>query len=77
MGLYIKTFGTMRRVTKNSWKPVMALFMNSNRFKNILKKKGVNIFCIKHFQGLAMRYKARWLDDIIDNNADRQNYHPF
>lgn len=37
----------------------------------------LNIFCIKHFQGLAIWYGARWLDDIIDNNADRQNYHPF
>lgn len=37
----------------------------------------LNIFSILPFRGLAMMYGARWMDDIIDNNARRENYHPF
>lgn len=37
----------------------------------------LNIFAIYPFKGLAMSYGARWMTDIIDNNADRQGYHPF
>lgn len=37
----------------------------------------LNIFSIKDFKGLAMNYGARWMTDIIDNNAYRQKYHPF
>ena len=37
----------------------------------------VNIFSIKDFQGLAIYFGARWIDDIIDNNARREGYHPF
>lgn len=37
----------------------------------------LNIFAIYPYQGLAMMYGARWMDDIIDNNADREDYHPF
>lgn len=32
----------------------------------------LNIFCIDNYKGLAMSYGARWLNDIIDNNARRQ-----
>jgi len=35
------------------------------------------IFSIKNFKGLAIMYGARWMDDIIANNADRENYFPF
>ena len=37
----------------------------------------LNIFAIDKFKGLALMYGARWMDDIIDNNADRACYHPF
>ena len=37
----------------------------------------LDIFSIKDFKGLAMNYGARWMTDIIDNNAYRQKYHPF
>lgn len=37
----------------------------------------LDIFSIKDFKGLAIYFGARWMTDIIDNNADRQKYHPF
>ena len=37
----------------------------------------LTIFSIDKFKGLAMQYGARWMDDIIDNNAEREHYHPF
>ena len=37
----------------------------------------LNIFSITPFKGLAMLVGARWMDDIIDNNARREGYHPF
>ena len=37
----------------------------------------LNIFSIKEFKGLAIQYGARWMDDVIDNNARREKYHPF
>jgi len=37
----------------------------------------LNIFAIYPFKGLAMQYGARWMTDIIDNNAYREDYHPF
>ena len=38
----------------------------------------LNIFSIMDFKGLAIYFKARWMDDIIDNNARREKgYHPF
>lgn len=37
----------------------------------------LNIFSVLPFKGLAMQYGARWMDDIIDNNARREGYHPF
>lgn len=37
----------------------------------------LNIFSIVPFKGLAMLVGARWMDDIIDNNAYREHYHPF
>ena len=38
---------------------------------------GLNIFAIHPYHGLAIQYGARWMTDIIDNNARRQKYHPF
>jgi len=37
----------------------------------------LNIFSIDKFKGLAMMYGARWMDDVIDNNARREGYKPF
>ena len=37
----------------------------------------LNIFSIVKFKGLAINYGARWMTDIIDNNAYREHYHPF
>ena len=37
----------------------------------------LNIFAIYPFKGLAINYGARWMYDIIDNNARREHYHPF
>lgn len=37
----------------------------------------LNIFAIDKFKGLAIMYGARWMDDIIENNAYREGYHPF
>ncbi len=37
----------------------------------------LTIFSIKNFKGLAIQFGARWMDDIIENNAYRENYHPF
>lgn len=37
-----------------------------------------NIFAIKDFKGIAMQFGARWLYDIVANNARREkNYLPF
>lgn len=33
----------------------------------------INIFSIKNFKGLAMSVGARWMDDVICNNAYREN----
>jgi hypothetical protein len=37
----------------------------------------LTIFSIKDFKGLAFQVGARWMDDIIENNARREDYHPF
>lgn len=37
----------------------------------------LNIFAIYPFKGLAMQVGARWMTDIIDNNARRQGFHLF
>jgi hypothetical protein len=37
----------------------------------------LDIFSIDKFKGLAIMVGARWMDDIIANNADRQGYRPF
>ena len=37
----------------------------------------LNIFSIYPFKGLAITVGARWMYDIIDNNARREDYHPF
>ena len=37
----------------------------------------LTIFSIDKFRGLAIMFGARWMDDIISNNADREGYDPF
>ena len=37
----------------------------------------LNIFAIYPFKGLAIQFGARWMTDIIDNNARRQHHKPF
>lgn len=39
----------------------------------------LNIFAIKDFKPgiLALNYGARWMFDIIENNANREGHHPF
>ena len=37
----------------------------------------LTIFSIDKFKGLAIMVRARWMDDIISNNADREGYYPF
>ena len=37
----------------------------------------LTIFSIDKYKGLAIMVGARWLDDIVSNNADREGYYPF
>ena len=37
----------------------------------------LTIFSIDKYKGLAIMFGARWMDDIISNNADREGYDPF
>lgn len=37
----------------------------------------LSIFAIYPYKGLAISVGARWMYDIIDNNARREGYHPF
>ena len=36
----------------------------------------LNIFSVVPFKGLAIMYGARWMDDVVDNNARREGFHP-
>ena len=59
-------------ITKGSVMNKLCKLTGDNAYPNDL-----NIFSIKDFKGLAMSYGARWMDDIIDNNARRERHHPF
>ena len=37
----------------------------------------LTIFSIDKYKGLAIMYGARWMDDILSSNADREGYYPF
>lgn len=37
----------------------------------------LTIFSIDKFKGLAITVGARWMDDVISNNARREGYYPF
>lgn len=58
--------------------------VKGNIMNQICKLKGdnaypndLNIFAIDKYRGLAIWYGARWMDDVIDNNARREGYKPF
>lgn len=60
---YVTTGAVMNKICK---------LTGSNAYPDDL-----TIFSIDKFKGLAIMYGARWMDDIIANNADRQRYRPF
>lgn len=60
---YVTTGAVMNKICK---------LTGSNAYPDDL-----DIFSIDKFKGLAIMYGARWMDDIIANNADRQGYRPF
>lgn len=60
---YVTTGAVMNKICK---------LTGSNAYPDDL-----TIFSIDKFKGLAIMYGARWMDDIIANNADRQGYKPF
>jgi hypothetical protein len=64
--------GAKGYVTKGSVMNKLCKLTGDNAYPDDL-----NIFSIKDFQGLAIQYGARWIDDVIDNNARREKYHPF
>ena len=37
----------------------------------------LTIFSIDKYKGLAIMFGARWMDDILSSNADREGYYPF
>ena len=37
----------------------------------------LTIFSIDKYKGLAIMVGARWMDDILSSNADREGYDPF
>lgn len=55
---YVTTGKVMNELTK---------LTGNNRYPDDL-----SIFSIKDFKGLAISWGARWMDDIIDNNLDRE-----
>lgn len=59
-------------VTKGSVMNKLCNLTGTNAYPDDL-----NIFSIDKFKGLAIMYGARWMDDVIDNNARREDYHPF
>ena len=59
-------------VTRGATMNNLCRLTGSNAYPDDLK-----IFSIKNFVGLAIQFGARWMDDIINNNAYRENYHPF
>lgn len=71
----IKTCGAENAegyVTKGAVMNEICKLTGSNAYPEDL-----DIFSVYPFKGLAMMYGARWMDDIIDNNADREDYRPF
>ena len=60
-------------ITKGSVMNKLCKLTGNNAYPDDL-----NIFSVDKFKGLAIQYGARWIDDIIDNNARREKgRHPF
>ena len=64
--------GAKGYVTKGSVMNKLCKLTGDNAYPDDL-----NIFSVDKFKGLAIQYGARWIDDIIDNNARRERHHPF
>ena len=64
--------GAKGYVTKGAVMNKICKLPGSNAYPDDL-----DMFSIDKFKGLAIMYGARWMDDIIANNADRQGYRPF
>ena len=64
--------GAKGYVTKGAVMNKICKLTGSNAYPDDL-----DIFSIDKFKGLAIMVGARWMDDIIANNADRQGYRPF
>lgn len=64
--------GAKGYVTKGAVMNKICKLTGSNAYPDDL-----DIFSIDKFKGLAIMVGARWMDDIIANNADRQGYKPF
>ena len=64
--------GAKGYVTKGAVMNKICMLTGSNAYPDDL-----DIFSIDKFKGLAIMYGARWMDDIIANNADRQGFRPF
>lgn len=60
---YVTTGATMNKLCK---------LTGNNAYPNDL-----TIFSIDKFKCLAITVGARWMDDIISNNARREGYNPF
>lgn len=56
-------------ITKGKTMNDICKLSGSNAYPNDL-----SIVSIKNFKGLAMFVGARWMNDIVDNNARRENH---
>lgn len=66
------TEGAKGYVTKGKVMNEICHLTGSNAYPDDL-----TIFSIDKYKGLAIMFGARWLDDIVSNNADREGYYPF
>lgn len=64
--------GAKGYVTKGAVMNKICKLTGSNAYPDDL-----DIFSIDKFKGLAIMYGARWMDDILNGNADREGYYPF
>lgn len=64
--------GAKGYVTKGKVMDEICHLTGSNAYPDDL-----TIFSIDKYKGLAIMFGARWMDDIISNNADREGYYPF
>ena len=48
-----------------------------NAYPDDLTIFSIDKFSIDKFKGLAIMFGARWMDDILSSNADKEGYYPF